>query len=112
MGTAPGTAASDRYNQGVRYGTLQHAILGQMRSPSSVFKDVCLKHFALKKSEILAQCQKWVKEGGPGGGGGAAAAAAAAAWMGAVVTGSTLQPVCTSIEQMYKSKEAAKWLEG
>jgi hypothetical protein len=81
-----------------------------MRFPSPVFKDVCLKHFALKKAEILAQCQRWVKEGGPGAGGGAAAAAAA--WMGAVVTGKTLQPVCSSIEQMYKSKEAAQWLEG
>ena len=104
MGTPSGTAASNHYNQAVRFGTLQHAIMGQMRFPSPVFKDACLKHFALKKAEILSQCHTWMKEGGPRAG--------TTARTTTSVTGPMWQAVCGAIEQVYKTKEASMWLEG
>jgi hypothetical protein len=45
-----------------RYGTFCHAIVGMMRNPPPAFKDVVQKHFALKKEDIIAQCQQWREE--------------------------------------------------
>jgi len=104
MGTPSGIVASNHYNQAVRFGTLHYAILSQMRFPSPVFKDVCLKHFALKKTEILSQCQKWMKEGGPRAG--------TTARTDTAMTVPMWRSVCGGIEQIYKTIEASMWLEG
>lgn len=61
---ARGTPDGERFNEGysniVRYATVKYAILGQLQSPSAVFKNVILRHLYHKKEEILKQCDEWV----------------------------------------------------
>jgi uncharacterized protein (DUF58 family) len=60
-GTTPGTAAF-KYNQSIRLGTLEHALLPALLKPQPMFKDLLEIHFARKRQEIEAQCRRWVAE--------------------------------------------------
>jgi hypothetical protein len=42
--------------------TLRHALLGAVKKPSPVFKEVVMRHLALKREGILADCAAWEKE--------------------------------------------------
>jgi len=61
-GTAYGDEQSKSYSENIRLQNIQHAMIGQLRNPSSDFADVVALHFWLKKDEILKQCERW-KEG-------------------------------------------------
>jgi hypothetical protein len=45
----------------VRYGNVKYAMLGQIRKPSKGFETVILRHFYVKKAEILTDVHKWVE---------------------------------------------------
>lgn len=59
MHTDQAKIESESYNKDVRNYTMEHTILGMMKSPPPAFKEVVQKHFAIKKDEILAQCREW-----------------------------------------------------
>ena len=61
-GTPQGDALSSSYNSNIRKATLEWAILDQIRNPSPVFKDVIQTHFTLKRREIEAQVDEWVRD--------------------------------------------------
>jgi len=61
IGTKLGEEASRKYNETIRLGTAEHAILGQLRNPSKGFEDVLRAHFYLKKEEVFRTVEKWVQ---------------------------------------------------
>jgi len=61
-GTKEGDMRSKEYNEVLRLGTLRHAMIGQMRNPSSGFEDVIRTHFRLQKDRVLNQCIQWLNE--------------------------------------------------
>jgi len=50
------------YSKNIQKQTLQHAILGQLTTPSVVFADVIRAHFRHKKLSLAAQLAEWCKE--------------------------------------------------
>eukprot|EP01118_Nematostelium_gracile_P005464 TRINITY_DN1731_c0_g1_i1.p1 TRINITY_DN1731_c0_g1~~TRINITY_DN1731_c0_g1_i1.p1 ORF type:complete len:632 (-),score=167.22 TRINITY_DN1731_c0_g1_i1:3320-5104(-) len=62
MGTKLGEDASRTYNETIRLGTVEWAMLGQLRNPSPGFVDVIKKHFYLKQHKIVKQIEQWVEE--------------------------------------------------
>jgi baculoviral IAP repeat-containing protein 6 len=61
MHTAAGKQQSENYNQTIRLGTLQWAILGQLENPAPAFADVIKTHFRLKRDIVLRQCEQWTE---------------------------------------------------
>jgi hypothetical protein len=59
IGTMEGKVESEEYNNNIRFETLRHAILEQMRNPSVVFSKEIQAHFMIKKKPILAQLSEW-----------------------------------------------------
>jgi baculoviral IAP repeat-containing protein 6 len=62
IGTTQGDRSSKQYNEIIRTGTVEHAIIGQLRSPSVGFEEVIRRHFYLQQDRIVAQCNKWADE--------------------------------------------------
>ncbi|EDV23709.1 uncharacterized protein TRIADDRAFT_26979 [Trichoplax adhaerens] len=60
--TPHGQQASLEYSANIRQATVRWAMLEQLRNPPSGFEDVIQSHFAMKRSEILKQCQNWREE--------------------------------------------------
>jgi len=60
MGTPEGIANSQRYNEIIHIGTVEHAMTGQILNPSRGFEDVIRAHFALRHTEIKKQLEKWL----------------------------------------------------
>jgi hypothetical protein len=58
-----GTPDGERHNEGymniVRYGNVKWAMLGQIKNPSKGFETVILRHFYIKKEEILKDVNRW-----------------------------------------------------
>eukprot|EP01052_Picozoa_sp_SAG31_P018058 SAG31_NODE_1262_length_9072_cov_11.697760_8_plen_81_part_00 len=50
------------YNDNLRYQTIRHAMLGQLRRPPVGFEDVVQQHFATLSTAIMAQCKQWTDE--------------------------------------------------
>lgn len=48
--------------QAVREGTLEHAMIGQLRNPSSGFEDAIRTHFLLKGPYITRQVEGWIDD--------------------------------------------------
>ncbi|XP_029377805.1 baculoviral IAP repeat-containing protein 6 isoform X4 [Echeneis naucrates] len=59
-GTPSGTQSSREYDGNIRQATVKWAMLEQMRNPSPCFKEVIHKHFYLKRTEIMSQCEEWI----------------------------------------------------
>jgi ubiquitin-protein ligase len=59
-------AAADAKNAGyvaiIRYGTVRHAMLGQLEQPSPLFASAIRKHFAVVKEAVLTAVRGWVDE--------------------------------------------------
>lgn len=53
---------STAYTKNIQKQTLQHAILGQLTTPSVVFADVIRAHFRHKKLSLTAQLAEWGRE--------------------------------------------------
>jgi len=62
IGTKLGEEASRKYNENIRLGTAEHAILGQLRNPSKGFESVVRSHFYWKKETILKTVERWIEE--------------------------------------------------
>ncbi|KAM8852773.1 dual E2 ubiquitin-conjugating enzyme/E3 ubiquitin-protein ligase BIRC6 isoform 1-T1 [Synchiropus picturatus] len=61
-GTPSGTQSSREYDGNIRQATVKWAMLEQMRNPSPCFKEVIHKHFYLKRTEIMSQCEDWIAD--------------------------------------------------
>uniref|UniRef100_A0AAX7SCW2 Dual E2 ubiquitin-conjugating enzyme/E3 ubiquitin-protein ligase BIRC6 n=1 Tax=Astatotilapia calliptera TaxID=8154 RepID=A0AAX7SCW2_ASTCA len=61
-GTPSGTQSSREYDGNIRQATVKWAMLEQMRNPSPCFKEVIHKHFYLKRTEIMSQCEEWIAD--------------------------------------------------
>nr|KAG5700866.1 hypothetical protein BaRGS_012273 [Batillaria attramentaria] len=61
-GTPSGTASSREYDANIRQATVKWAMLEQIKSASSCFKDVIQHHFWMKRHEVLKQCEDWIAE--------------------------------------------------
>lgn len=61
-----GRGGADLKNAGyiavIRYGTVRHAMVGQIESPSPFFRTATRKHFALIKGTVLETVREWVAE--------------------------------------------------
>ena len=53
LGTAKGKRCSQSYNEEVLLQTVVHAMVAQLKKPSSGFEDVIRTHFWIKKKRIL-----------------------------------------------------------
>jgi len=53
LGTAKGKRCSQSYNEDVLLHTVVHAMVSQLKKPSSGFEDVIRTHFWIKKKRIL-----------------------------------------------------------
>jgi baculoviral IAP repeat-containing protein 6 len=62
MGTPYGDQANRNYNDVIRAGTIEHAIIGQLRSPAPDFAEVIRRHFYLQQDRISEQCRRWLEE--------------------------------------------------
>mmetsp|Transcript_25936 Transcript_25936/g.32338 ORF Transcript_25936/g.32338 Transcript_25936/m.32338 type:complete len:639 (-) Transcript_25936:58-1974(-) len=63
INTVLGKKRSENYNNGVRRDTLCHAILDQINgNESSVFNEVILKHFQIKRRKVIEQLGEWEKK--------------------------------------------------
>ncbi|XP_078714316.1 dual E2 ubiquitin-conjugating enzyme/E3 ubiquitin-protein ligase BIRC6 isoform X2 [Lampetra fluviatilis] len=61
-GTPSGAQSSREYDANIRQATVKWAMLEQICSPSPCFREVILKHFYLKRVEIMAQCEEWIAD--------------------------------------------------
>uniref|UniRef100_A0A3B3YZP8 UBC core domain-containing protein n=1 Tax=Poecilia mexicana TaxID=48701 RepID=A0A3B3YZP8_9TELE len=61
-GTPSGTQSSREYDGNIRQATVKWAMLEQIRNPSPCFKEVIHKHFYLKRTEIMSQCEEWIAD--------------------------------------------------
>lgn len=59
IGTEEGTRRSDAYNQSLYPNTMRYAVLEMIRNPPPEFRDVVIKHFSLKREQILENSRKW-----------------------------------------------------
>lgn len=59
-GTPDGEKRNEGYMNIVRYGNVKYAMLGQIKKPSKGFETVIMRHFYIKKAEILADINLWV----------------------------------------------------
>ncbi|CAF94074.1 unnamed protein product, partial [Tetraodon nigroviridis] len=61
-GTPSGTQSSREYDGNIRQASVKWAMLEQLRNPSPCFKEVIHKHFYLKRTEIMCQCEEWIAD--------------------------------------------------
>jgi hypothetical protein len=60
-GTVEGEKRNEGYMNIVRYGNVKWAMLGQIKKPSKGFETAILRHFYIKKAEILTDVHQWVE---------------------------------------------------
>jgi hypothetical protein len=60
-GTPDGEKRNEGYMNIVRYGNVKYAMLGQIKKPSKGFESCILRHFYVKKAEILTDINSWVE---------------------------------------------------
>lgn len=61
-GTPAGNQSSREYNANICQATVRWAMLEQILNPCPCFKDVIQAHFYLKRDEIIAQVDGWIKD--------------------------------------------------
>ncbi|KAH3744484.1 ubiquitin-conjugating enzyme family protein [Pelomyxa schiedti] len=62
IGSSSGDSQNRSYNEVIRMGTLDHAIIGQLQNPSPGFEEVIRKHFYLLQHRIVEQVNRWIAE--------------------------------------------------
>lgn len=62
IGTPLGSRLNKDYNEPLRVATIQHAMVGQLRSPPPGFETVIKAHFYFKRNSILDTCADWLEE--------------------------------------------------
>uniref|UniRef100_A0A914PKG3 Uncharacterized protein n=1 Tax=Panagrolaimus davidi TaxID=227884 RepID=A0A914PKG3_9BILA len=60
QGTARGDESSRKYNFNIEQANLIHALYGQFKNPPVYFKDVIMRHFWIKRDDIIKQAEKWL----------------------------------------------------
>jgi ubiquitin-protein ligase len=61
INTPKGQSDSEKYNNRIRYYTMQHAMNNLIKNNEyPQFTEVIKEHFKIKKDRILKECQKWV----------------------------------------------------
>lgn len=60
QGTTRGDESSRKYNLNIEQANLVHALYGQFRNPPVYFKDVIMRHFWIKRNDIIQQAEKWL----------------------------------------------------
>ncbi|KAL4506801.1 hypothetical protein ABPG72_001222 [Tetrahymena utriculariae] len=60
-GSEEGERKNEAYSNIVRYCNIKYAMIDQIKNPPEGFQAVIMRHFYLKKQEILEECQKWIK---------------------------------------------------
>ncbi|GAB6020665.1 hypothetical protein CHUAL_003335 [Chamberlinius hualienensis] len=61
-GTPSGKQSSREYDSNIRQATVKWAMLEQLRSTCSCFKEAIQRHFWIKRTEVISQCQAWINE--------------------------------------------------
>uniref|UniRef100_A0A8C4Q1J4 Dual E2 ubiquitin-conjugating enzyme/E3 ubiquitin-protein ligase BIRC6 n=1 Tax=Eptatretus burgeri TaxID=7764 RepID=A0A8C4Q1J4_EPTBU len=61
-GTPSGAQSSREYDANIRQATVKWAMLEQLCNPSPCFKEVILRHFYLKRMEVMAHCEEWIAD--------------------------------------------------
>ncbi|XP_011349517.2 baculoviral IAP repeat-containing protein 6 isoform X2 [Ooceraea biroi] len=61
-GTATGAQSSQEYNANICQATAKWAMLDQIRNPCPCFKEVIHSHFWIKRHEIVAQLEGWIRD--------------------------------------------------
>ncbi|XP_033217381.1 baculoviral IAP repeat-containing protein 6 isoform X2 [Belonocnema kinseyi] len=61
-GTSSGAQSSQEYNANICQATAKWAMLDQIRNPCPCFKEVIHTHFWLKRHEIVAQIEGWIRD--------------------------------------------------
>ncbi|ELT93547.1 hypothetical protein CAPTEDRAFT_223860 [Capitella teleta] len=59
-GTPSGIASSKEYDANIRQATVKWGMLEMLKNPVSCFRDVILRHFWLKRNEIISDIQAWI----------------------------------------------------
>lgn len=60
--TENGRLGNEGYSNVVRLANIRHAMIDMIRKPPAGFEEVVRRHFAIKKGEILEECQKWISQ--------------------------------------------------
>ncbi|XP_032684948.1 baculoviral IAP repeat-containing protein 6 isoform X6 [Odontomachus brunneus] len=61
-GTSSGAQSSQEYNANICQATAKWAMLDQIRNPCPCFKEVIHTHFWMKRHEIVAQLEGWIRD--------------------------------------------------
>ncbi|XP_035734374.1 baculoviral IAP repeat-containing protein 6-like isoform X2 [Vespa mandarinia] len=61
-GTSSGAQSSQEYNANICQATAKWAMLDQIRNPCPCFKEVIHTHFWIKRHEIVAQLEGWIRD--------------------------------------------------
>ncbi|XP_046485616.1 baculoviral IAP repeat-containing protein 6 isoform X2 [Neodiprion pinetum] len=61
-GTSSGAQSSQEYNANICQATAKWAMLEQIRNPCPCFKEVIHTHFWIKRHEIVAQLEGWIRD--------------------------------------------------
>jgi len=67
IGTPRGEQSSKQHNEVLRVGTIEHAMIGQLKNPPSGFEEVIRSHFFYKRDQISRVCDTWLVEANQGG---------------------------------------------
>lgn len=62
QGTPAGTKYNRAYSNIVRYATVKHAMLDQIKKPTEGFEDVISTHFKAKRDAVLATVHQWLAD--------------------------------------------------
>ncbi|XP_015440195.1 PREDICTED: baculoviral IAP repeat-containing protein 6 [Dufourea novaeangliae] len=61
-GTTSGAQSSQEYNANICQATAKWAMLDQIRNPCPCFKEIIYTHFWIKRHEIVAQLEGWIRD--------------------------------------------------
>ncbi|XP_076283788.1 BIR repeat containing ubiquitin-conjugating enzyme isoform X2 [Lasioglossum baleicum] len=61
-GTTSGAQSSQEYNANICQATAKWAMLDQIRNPCPCFKEIIHTHFWIKRHEIVAQLESWIRD--------------------------------------------------
>ncbi|XP_076164518.1 BIR repeat containing ubiquitin-conjugating enzyme isoform X2 [Ptiloglossa arizonensis] len=61
-GTTSGAQSSQEYNANICQATAKWAMLDQIRNPCPCFKEIIHTHFWIKRHEIVAQLEDWIRD--------------------------------------------------
>ncbi|XP_065652582.1 baculoviral IAP repeat-containing protein 6 isoform X4 [Hydra vulgaris] len=60
--TLQGQQNSRDYNANIQQATIKWAMIEQIKNPTLCFQEIIHKHFLLKQTRVIAQCERWLAE--------------------------------------------------